>query len=101
MRRFFAPGIAGLAVRAVIEPVHALLANGDFETGADQFVSWPGYVGFGSNPPEVPGWGGMGGRGINPVFPGGPDDAPFRDNGNNSTHVAFLQGTAALQQNVA
>src|SRR5437867_8499369 len=51
------------------------IVNGDFETGAEQFVTGPGYVGDGSNPPVIPGW--IGGTGINPIASG---DAPFIDN---------------------
>lgn len=50
-----------------------LIANGDFE--ADEFPVWPGYTGAGQN-------------------------APFRDNGNNGTSVAFLQGAATLTQTI-
>jgi hypothetical protein len=71
------------------QPVRAqIVANGDFETGAEAFVEWPGYIG-GANPVEIPSRIGTGGRGINPVFPGGPTDAPFRDNGGNFTTVAW------------
>src|SRR5439155_10312866 len=69
------------------------IVNGDFETGADQFVTLPGYVGDGSNPSAIPGW--MGGSGINPIATG---EAPFMDNGHNPTHAAFLQGWVSLQQ---
>ncbi len=54
-----------------------LIENGDFEADADTFNSWPGYVG---------------------------NDAqrvPFRDNGNNSTAVAFMQGAASLEQDIS
>jgi hypothetical protein len=83
------------------------VVNGDFETGADLFVVWPGYTGDGSpgaNPAEIPAWPAppeSGGRGINPVVPGGEGDAPFRDNGDNDTSVAFLQGTAAIEQQMS
>lgn len=43
------------------------------------------------------GWLGRGGRGINPVASG---EAPFRDNGDNETFVAFLQGEAGILQDV-
>ena len=83
------------------QPVRAqLLTNGDFETGAAAFIEWPGYV-WGANPAEIPGWVGAGQRGINPVFPGDSTDAPFRDNGDNFTTVAFLQGPATLQQDIS
>lgn len=73
------------------------IVNGDFESGVDAFTGWPGYVG-GDNPAEIPEWTGTGGRGINPVVPGGAGDAPFRDNGDNATSVAFLQGDSSIQQ---
>src|SRR5262249_50712609 len=74
------------------------LVNGDFELDASAFVVWPGYVGQGSNPAEVPGWTGWGGRGVNPIAGGGDDAAPFSDNGSHPTPLAFLQGWAGLQQ---
>jgi parallel beta-helix repeat protein len=69
------------------------IVNGDFETGADDFVAIPGYLNDGSNPSAIPGW--IGESGINPIVTG---EAPFMDNGHNSTHAAFLQGWANLQQ---
>ncbi len=99
--------------------------NGDFETDIEEFVVWPGYVGGTNdageaNPDEVPEWFGAGGRGINPInarqnpgeitaWPGNggrginpiaDERAPFRDNGDNETHVAFLQGAASIEQAV-
>ena len=79
-----------------------LVVNGDFEADTEGFVTWPGYVGNGQNPAEVSGWTGSGGRGVNPI--NDPADArapaPFRDNGDNDTSVAFLQGAATLEQDV-
>ena len=102
-----------------------LVINGDFETDVEEFVVWPGYVGGAndagdSNPNEVPEWFGSGGRGINPVFaPSNPPEinswigtggrginpvdsgeAPFRDNGENESFVAFLQGNAGIAQDI-
>lgn len=96
--------------------------NGDFETDHGEFVVWPGYVGMSNeagdafNPGEIAEWVGEGGRGINHGNPPSPNswgvtggvgvnpiangDAPFRDNGDNDTHVAFLQGAAELTQSV-
>ncbi|MDG2383169.1 MAG: PEP-CTERM sorting domain-containing protein [Pirellulaceae bacterium] len=51
-----------------------LILNGDFESNAEEFVVWPGYLG------------------------GADNSAPFRDNGDNETAVAFLQGSASLTQ---
>jgi hypothetical protein len=106
------------------------ILNGDFQQDIDQWVAWPGYVNGtnenGTNPPEISEWfhmggvginpvmpganenpsaitgfGGAGGRGINPVAPGGANDAPFRDNGDNDTTVAFLQGTSSLVKEIS
>ena len=55
------------------------VANGNFDEDVESFVTWPGYVGQGA---------------------GGPDPAPFRDNGDNDTAVAFMQGAATLEQEV-
>ena len=103
-----------------------LVVNGDFEQDVADFIAWPGYVGN-ENPPDVPEWFGAGGRGINPVNPGesnpsqipfwpspleggrginpiSEDDdrgiAPFRDNGDNDTSIAFLQGTMSIGQTI-
>ena len=116
-----------VCLAVTLSPVVAneLVINGDFNTDAELFTTWPGYVANGDNPAEVPDWFGEGGRGINPVFaasnppqivswPGGggrginpisqDDDrgiAPFRDNGDNDTQAAFMQGTANIQQTVS
>lgn len=81
------------AVQVSADP---LVVNGDFEAETGAFTVWPGYVGNG-NPDNISGWTGDGGRGVNPVAAG---DAPFRDNGGNDTHVAFLQGTSYIEQTV-
>jgi hypothetical protein len=103
-----------------------LVINGDFELEAEEFIVWPGYVGGSNeagdiNPTEVPEWFGTGGRGINPVFaPSNPADilgwsgagsrginpiangeVPFRDNGDNDTVAAFLQGSAEIRQDIS
>ena len=78
------------------EPV---IVNVDFENDTLGFTVWPGYVGNG-NPETISGWTGEGGRGINPVNLDHDNPAPFRDNGNNDTHVAFLQGTSSISQTV-
>ncbi len=57
-----------------------LVFNGDFETEAEEFIVWPGYIGGSNdagdmNPAEIPEWFGTGGLGINPVFaPSNPAD---------------------------
>lgn len=73
-----------------------MVVNGDFE-GENTFTVWPGYTGNG-NPEEIPGWTGSGNRGLNPIAAEHEAPAPFRDNGSNDTTVAFLQGTAAIEQ---
>jgi hypothetical protein len=80
-----------------------LVVNGDFESDTGGFVTWPGYVANGQNPANVPMWTGTGGRGINPITNPAQtrDRAPFRDNGNNTSSVAFLQGAATLEQVVS
>ncbi|MEI6077877.1 MAG: hypothetical protein WCS94_20015, partial [Verrucomicrobiota bacterium] len=46
-----------------------LVVNGNFTNNATAFVTWPGYVGSGSDPTNVPGWtqvsGSAGGYGVN------------------------------------
>jgi len=70
------------------------IANADFETGTAGFVNFPGYTSptTPGNPAEITSWPGTGNRGINP---GGGAGTPFRDNGNNSTNVAFMQQNAS------
>ena len=87
--------LCGLAAPAWAQPT---VNNGDFETGADMFNTFPGYLG-GNNPSEIPGWdshtGGVG------VVPGSTTQDPngaFRDNGDNATNIGFLQGNASLTQ---
>ncbi len=77
-----------------------VVVNGDFETDAAAFVTWPGYVGGGENPAAITGWTSTGGIAINPVAPGGDGDAPFRDNGANDTRVAVMQGASTLEQDL-
>ncbi len=77
------------------------VVNGDFETDTDQWITWPGYAAGGENPVEITGWTGSGGYGINPVVPAADSDAPFRDNGDNTTSVAFLQGESYIEQDVS
>jgi hypothetical protein len=95
--RLFCLVLASGLVAASVLPAAELVVNGDFEADTAGFVVWPGYVG-GNNPAEIPSWTGTGGRGINPVVPGGAGDAPFRDNGGNTTSIAFLQGNSSIQQ---
>jgi len=86
--------IAALAIGfALISPNFSkatpIVLNGDFETGANSFTAFPGYVG-GSNPAQVDSFTGpAGGYGINP---GNGAGTPFRDNGNDTTNVLFIQG---------
>ena len=78
-----------------------LVVNGDFESDTVSFSVWPGYTGNG-NPDDLSGWTGEGGRGVNPITNDAEarDLAPFRDNGDNETFVAFLQGNSSIQQDV-
>ncbi|NQT88185.1 PEP-CTERM sorting domain-containing protein [bacterium] len=75
-----------------------MVENWDFETNAGQFTAFPGYVG-GSNPTDITGWPGpgTGGRGINP---GNGAGAPFRNNGDNATNVAFIQNGGSISQSI-
>lgn len=82
-------GLAANSAQAVTIPP---IVNPDFETDAADFDTFPGYTSNPGNPSEITGWPGSGGRGINP---GGGAGTPFRDNGNNTTNVAFLQGNNA------
>lgn len=75
-----------------------MVVNGDFE-GENEFAVWPGYTG-GDNPENIPGWIGSGGNGLNPVSSDHESPAPFRDNGNNDSTVAFLQGESSIEQTV-
>lgn len=74
-----------------------VVVNGDFELNSDAFTVWPGYIG-GGNPEAIEGWTSGGGIGLNPISTG---EAPFRDNGNNDTHVALLQGESSIEQTVS
>jgi hypothetical protein len=100
--------LCGLAAPAAAQPT---VNNGDFETGADMFSTWPGYLGHfggaggfpaGDNPTDIPGWDShTGGCGVVPGSqPGNPDDT-FRDNGDNATNVGFLQGNASITQTIS
>jgi hypothetical protein len=102
-----------LAVPAGAQPT---VNNGDFETGADMFNTFPGYLGHfggagsypaGDNPSEIPGWDShKGGCGVVPGSTEGPPGSAFdpkgafRDNGTNKTNVAFLQGNASITQTI-
>jgi hypothetical protein len=78
-----------------------MVVNGDFEMDTVGYSVWPGYVGGGGvNPANISGWTGDGGRGINPISSVHDSPAPFRDNGNNMTHIAFLQGAAFIEQEI-
>ena len=63
--------VAGGFIYALALPAIAqnLVVNGNFTNNATAFVTWPGYVGSGSDPTNVPGWtqvsGSAGGYGVN------------------------------------
>ena len=105
--------LACLAAPAAGQPV---LMNGDFETDANMFGTWPGYYGFytppastgfpaGTNPMDITGWTHTGGGGLVPGSQPGNPDGTFRDNGvdgaGNITNVAFIQGTGSLSQQIS
>ena len=85
-------GYSNIVVEQTNSVVLPTVVNHNFETLAAAFTTFPGYVApiTPANPSEIPGWVGVGNRGINP---GAGAGAPFRDNGNNATNVAFLQNT--------
>jgi hypothetical protein len=93
----FVVALAGLSLAAGAASAAPVVANADFETDANLFTVFPGYTG-GSNPAEITDWAGTGGRGINP---GNGAGTPFRDNGGDTTNVAFLQSTAEIHQSVS
>ena len=103
LRKNWLPGAVVIMTALVLSsPIAAqTVANGDFESDTELFVTWPGYVGDGANPAQISGWTGAGGVGINPVVPAGAGDAPFRDNGDNVTSIGFLQGTASIEQDIS
>ena len=101
-KNWLAVAVVLMAALMLSSPAAAqTVVNGDFETDPDLFVTWPGYTANGANPAQITGWTGMGGVGINPVVPGGAGDAPFRDNGDNSTSVGFIQGAASIEQDIS
>ena len=101
-KNWLAVAVVLMAALMLSSPAAAqTVVNGDFETDTDLFVTWPGYTANGANPAQITGWTGMGGVGINPVVPGGAGDAPFRDNGDNSTSVGFIQGAASIEQDIS
>jgi hypothetical protein len=102
-----------LAAPAAAQPA---VENGDFETDANLFATWPGYYGFytppastgfpaGTNPMDITGWMHMGGGGLVPGMQPGNPDGTFRDNGvdsaGNLTNVAFIQGTGSIAQQIS
>ncbi len=88
-----------LAVNVQHGQAEPMIVNGDFESDVEGFVVWPGYVGNG-NPDAISGWRGGGSHGINPIEAPHDVPAPFRDNGDNDTHVAFLQGESFIEQDI-
>ena len=88
-----------LLLGSVGKPAQAdpIIVNADFETNANAFTVFPGYIG-GGNPSAITGFAITGaGVGINP---GNGAGTPFRNNGADNTNVAFLQGVATLSQTV-
>ncbi|MCA9211861.1 MAG: PEP-CTERM sorting domain-containing protein [Planctomycetales bacterium] len=104
MRQTFLKFLTAFAVSVMAASAMAapMVTNGDFESDTGGFSLWPGYVGQdGVNPANVSGWQGTGGHGINPISSAHDTPAPFRDNGSNDTHVAFLQGASSIFQDVS
>lgn len=89
--------VGTMAVSASAAP---MVVNGDFESDTEGFGVWPGYTGNG-NPDNISGWNGDAGRGVNPISADHESPAPFRDNGANDSHVAFVQGTAFIEQEIS
>ena len=76
-----------------------LVQNGDFSANAASFVTWPGYVGGGSNPNSINNWttsgGNGGGTGVNGTLaPGGSPFAPA----NNVPSFLLMQGDQTASQ---
>jgi hypothetical protein len=88
---------SNIVIEKTTDVVLPTVTNANFETLANEFVTFPGYVSGGGNPAEISGWTGTGARGINP---GAGAGAPFRDNGNNATNVAFIQQAGSLSQTI-
>ena len=103
MRRFLSITLKTLAASGLLacSAQATTVINGDFETGADGFTTFPGYVG-GANPAAISGWAGLGGHGINPGALDHADPTPF-DGGStiNTSNFAFLQGTASISQEIS
>ena len=68
---------------------------------ADNFSTFPGYVGQAGNPGAITGWSGTGGRGINGLALGA--GSPFADNGiyPDNNQSAFIQGAGSLSQSLS
>ena len=77
-----------------------VILNSTFDANAHAFTASPGYVApiTPANPTEIANWPGTGSRGINP---GNGAGAPFRNNGNNASQVAFIQGPGSISQAVS
>ena len=71
-----------------------LVVNGGFTSNAASFVTWPGYVGSGSNPTNVPGWsqvaGSAGGYGVNGA---GAVTSIFGPASSGANTFLFIQGS--------
>jgi len=80
-----------------------LVVNGNFTSNASAFVTWPGYVGSGSNPTNVPSWtqtvGSAGGYGVNGA---GTVTSVFGPASTGGKKFLFIQAssTAALAENL-
>jgi hypothetical protein len=86
--------LLALTLLTVAAPAQNLVVNGSFTGNAASFVTWPGYVGSGSNPTNVPGWtqvaGSAGGYGVNGAGAATSVFGPANSGGNT---FLFIQGT--------
>lgn len=88
------PALFALAAMAQVAVAQNLVVNGGFTSNAASFVTWPGYVGSGSNPTNVPGWsqvaGSAGGYGVNGA---GAVTSIFGPASSGANTFLFIQGS--------
>ena len=96
MRRLLLACLAGMCGAMPLLADSIPVANPSFQ--ADNFPTYPGYLGQGGNPAAITGWGG---GGINGSDIGA--GSPFADNGAypDGTRVAFIQSAGALTQTLS
>ena len=97
---FLATGKTVEVTHTVVITDSAVVVNGDFSANAADFDTYPGYISNANNPSAISGWTHVGSVGLNPVA--APDGrAPFANNGDNSTAVAFIQRDGSISQTVS